>query len=148
MARGGQMADVFTPKKRSEIMSLIRGRDTAIEIAVRKHLHKLGLRFRVNVKSMPGRPDVVLPRHRAVVFVHGCFWHGHGGCRLAVTPKTNTEFWRNKIGANRKRDVKVRRELQRLGWRSFTIWECGISIQGIDRLADRIRLVKRHGGRC
>jgi DNA mismatch endonuclease (patch repair protein) len=132
------MADIFSQKKRSEVMSRIRGRDTGIERTVRRALHAVGLRFRLHVGTLPGRPDIVLPRHRAAVFVHGCFWHGHSGCRLAVTPKTNTAFWREKIGGNRRRDAKAIRSLRRTGWRAFVVWECGISEKRLMRLAHAI----------
>jgi len=118
------MTDVFTPEKRSEVMSRIRGRDTKPELLVRSLIHRMGYRFRLHVKTLPGRPDIVLPRHRKIVLVHGCFWHGHPGCKRARRPQTNREFWRNKIKANIERDGKVLRQLRDLGWDVLVVWEC------------------------
>jgi DNA mismatch endonuclease (patch repair protein) len=105
-------------------MARIRVRDTTPERIVRSLLHRQGLRFRVNVAILPGRPDVVLRRHETVVFVHGCFWHSHSGCRLAAKPGTNRRFWRAKMVENKQRDRKVEVQLRRLGWRVLVIWEC------------------------
>jgi len=118
------MTDVFTPEKRSEVMSRVRGRDTKPEKLVRSLIHRMGYRFRLHVGELPGRPDVVLPRHRKVVFVHGCFWHGHPSCKRAARPKSNREFWRAKIEANRKRDGRNIARLRELGWRVLVVWEC------------------------
>lgn len=116
--------DTVSPNKRSEIMSKIRGKDTKIEVAVRKALFRLGFRYRKNVKNLPGKPDIVLPKYGVVIFVNGCFWHGHKDClRL---PKTHKQYWREKIDANQLRDQKNIRILRKLGWRVFTIWECKI----------------------
>jgi DNA mismatch endonuclease (patch repair protein) len=120
------MADVFPPEVRSRIMAAITGKDTQPELAVRRVLHAMGRRFRLHRKDLPGRPDVVLPRSRAVVFVHGCFWHGHS-CRKARLPSTRRAFWRNKIEGNRRRDRRNRDALRRLGWRVLTVWECRLS---------------------
>lgn len=113
-------------------MALVGNRDTKPELLVRSGLHRLGLRFRIHVKGLPGHPDIVLKKHRAVVFVHGCFWHGHKdrACKLARTPKSNVEFWRKKVAGNQKRDQRVHRELKNLGWRVFIIWECKVPHQG------------------
>ena len=105
-------------------MAGIRGRDTRPELAVRKYLHRTGLRFRLNVGSLPGRPDLVFPRYRTVVFVHGCFWHRHPGCRFAYRPQSNTEFWEAKLDGNAVRDEVVRQSLRDLGWAVLVIWEC------------------------
>ena len=123
------MADTLSPRERSERMSRIRGKDTAPELALRKALHALGLRYRLHAK-LPGKPDIVLPRHSAVVFVHGCFWHRHRGCRIATTPKSNTAFWREKFDRNVARDKRVRRQLRAAGWRVFVAWECQLSGKG------------------
>jgi len=123
------MADVFTPEKRSEVMSRIRGRETKPEIAVRSMLHRMGYRFTVNGprnRTLPGRPDIVLPRFRTVVFVHGCFWHGHEGCPDFRLPQTRREWWRLKIEGNRARDARVESELRTLGWHVVTIWACAL----------------------
>lgn len=119
-------------------MSGIRGRDTAPERLVRSHLHRAGLRFRLHVR-LPGKPDIVLARWNALVFVHGCFWHRHAGCRFAYTPQSNRSFWMQKFEANVARDRVVRRQLRNLGWRVFTVWECQLSPRRMDRLVSRIR---------
>jgi DNA mismatch endonuclease (patch repair protein) len=119
--------DSLTPTRRSWNMSRIKGRNTTPELAVRSVLHRLGFRFRLHRRDLPGRPDIVLPRFRTAVLVHGCFWHQHRGCRLAYQPKTNTEFWNEKLGLNVARDNANARKLRALGWRVLTVWECQIS---------------------
>ncbi|MGD9713969.1 MAG: very short patch repair endonuclease [Thermomicrobiales bacterium] len=133
------MADIVDPATRSRMMRGIRSGDTGPERIVRSHLHRAGLRFRLHPKELPGRPDIVLPRHDAVVFVHGCFWHRHPGCQFATTPSTNTEFWTRKFTANVERDARKRRELRSEGWRVFTIWECQMSPGRLNALVRRIR---------
>lgn len=118
------MTDSLSRERRSWNMSRIKGRDTAPERLVRGALHRLGFRFRLRPIRLPGRPDVVLTRHRIAVFVHGCFWHRHPGCRFAYRPKSNIAFWQNKFDENVARDRRVRRELKQLGWRAVTVWEC------------------------
>lgn len=118
------MADFLTPAERSKRMSRIRSRDTRPEIALRKGLHALGLRFRLDNRKLPGKPDIVLPRYKSVVFVHGCFWHRHEGCKVATTPKSNTDFWVQKFDRNVARDARVTGDLEALGWRVFVVWEC------------------------
>ena len=120
------MADRVSPEVRSRIMRSIRGRDTAPERLVRSALHRKGFRFRINVKSLPGTPDIVLPSLRTVILVHGCFWHRHGRCRLASVPRTRPEYWAAKFAANRRRDRRVVAALERLGWRVIVIWECSV----------------------
>jgi DNA mismatch endonuclease, patch repair protein len=105
-------------------MSRIRGRDTAPEKAVRSALHTHGFRFSLIRKDLPGKPDIVLPKYRAVVFVHGCFWHRHKGCKNATTPTANAKFWADKFTGNVERDAHKSGELRRLGWRVFVVWEC------------------------
>lgn len=100
------MSDVFTKQKRSQIMSKISGKETKPEILVRKYLFSKGFRYRKNAKELPGKPDIVLPKHKTVIFVHGCFWHGHEGCRKSQLPTSNIEFWTEKIGRNKERDQK------------------------------------------
>lgn len=121
------MVDRITAAHRSWNMSRIRGRDTKPEIRVRSILHRMGYRFRICRADLPGRPDIVLPKHRTVVFVHGCFWHRHKGCRFAYTPKSRPEFWSRKFEANVKRDRVVNKQLRRLGWKVVTIWSCALS---------------------
>ena len=120
------MADSLSPEKRSWNMSCIKGKDTSIEIQVRKYLFSQGFRYRKNVKTLPGKPDIVLPKYRAVIFVHGCFWHRHKGCKYAYTPKSRVEFWQAKFAHNTERDQKVKDELNGLKIRCLIIWECTI----------------------
>ena len=118
-------ADVVTPAVRSRMMAGIRGKDTKPELAIRSALHRRGFRFRLYRKDLPGRPDMVFARHRAVIFVHGCFWHGHK-CHLFRWPGTRESFWREKIGANIERDRRQQVALLEGGWRIATIWECAL----------------------
>lgn len=119
-------------------MANIRSRDTLPERVVRSYLHRLGFRFRIH-GSLRGRPDIVLPRWGAVVFVHGCFWHRHSGCDKATSPATNRRFWNAKFAANVERDRRAAQALRRDGWRVFTVWECSLTASRLDRLAARIR---------
>ncbi len=119
------MVDSLTPEQRSAQMSRIRGANTKLEVLVRKGLHARGFRYRLGGAGLPGRPDIVLPKYRTVVFVHGCFWHGHS-CPLYRLPKTRPEFWADKIGKNRSRDERVVTELELAGWRVLTVWECSL----------------------
>ena len=118
------MTDVFSKEKRSCIMSRVKGRDTQPEIIVRSLIHRMGFRFRLHRRDLPGNPDIVLPRHRRVVFVHGCFWHGHKVCPRSKRPTTHESFWNNKLDGNIKRDKRYRRELRRMGWRVLVGGEC------------------------
>ena len=121
------MADVFTPEKRSQVMSRIHGRDTKPELALRSLLHRAGYRFTVNGplnRRLPGRPDIVLPKYQTVVFVHGCFWHGHDSCPHFRLPKSRRDFWQAKIEGNAARDLRNEQALHHLGWHVVTIWEC------------------------
>ena len=118
------MVDVLTKEQRRKCMSNIRSKNTKPEILVRKYLFSQGIRFRVNVKKLPGTPDIVLRRYRTVIFVNGCFWHGHEGCKYYVLPKTNTEFWKEKIERNKERDLKERMQLRNMGWHVILLWEC------------------------
>jgi DNA mismatch endonuclease, patch repair protein len=133
------VADVVRPEVRSRMMSGIRSRNTRPELKVRRHLHSAGLRFRLHSTRLPGKPDIVLPRHRALVLVHGCFWHQHAGCAKAVMPKSNAEFWKTKLEGNRARDVRRKIELEALGWRVFVVWECSLEVAELDLLIDEIR---------
>ena len=118
------MTDTITPDARSRNMARIRGRDTGPEMRVRRALHAAGFRFRLHRRDLPGKPDLVLPRWRTVVFVHGCFWHRHPGCRNASTPKTRTGFWADKFATNTARDVRAAEALGATGWTVIVIWEC------------------------
>jgi DNA mismatch endonuclease (patch repair protein) len=124
------MTDVVSKAVRSRMMSSIRGRGTRPEMAVRRYLHGRGFRYRLHDRSLPGTPDLVLPRYKAVIFVHGCFWHRHAGCHLAATPASNQEFWLKKLSANAERDQRNLQKLLRDGWRVIVIWECGIRLLG------------------
>lgn len=121
------MADRLTPEKRSWNMSHIRGKDTAIEVRVRKYLFGLGYRYRKNDKRLPGKPDIVLPKYRTVIFIHGCFWHRHSDCKDATTPKTRTDFWTEKFSRNVENDRKHKEQLEADGWKVITLWECEIN---------------------
>ena len=105
-------------------MSRIRSKDTKPEKIIRSILHKLGFRFRINRKDLPGKPDIILPKYKTVIFVHGCFWHQHEGCKIASKPKSNSEFWQKKFSLNIERDRKNQEKLQLMGYRVITIWEC------------------------
>jgi DNA mismatch endonuclease (patch repair protein) len=137
------MADIVDRATRSRMMSGIRARNTKPEIAVRSFLHRSGLRFRIHSKSLPGKPDLVLPRWRAVVFVNGCFWHRHPDCPKAYTPMSNRRFWMAKFQANVARDAAAAAALRTAGWRVFTIWECEVSRGNLSRLVRSIRAGKR-----
>lgn len=116
--------DRLTPSERSRLMSKVRGKNTQPEIAVRRTAHAMGLRFRLHRSDLPGKPDVVFPRFKTALFVHGCFWHRHPGCRKSSVPKTNAVFWTSKFDRNVERDENDRRRLKALGWRVGTVWEC------------------------
>lgn len=121
--------DKIDPERRSANMARVRGKDTAPELRVRRIAHSLGLRFRLHRKDLPGSPDLVFPKHRLVVFVHGCFWHRHEGCPRATMPATRTEFWTGKFTATVDRDARQISELKRLGWRVLIVWECELKDQ-------------------
>ncbi|WLH35011.1 DNA mismatch endonuclease Vsr [Pseudomonas sp. FP2196] len=120
------MTDFLSPKERSERMARIKGSNTRPEIALRKVLHRLGMRYRLHGSGLPGKPDLVFPRYKTVVFVHGCFWHRHSNCSITTTPKTNTAFWVEKFEKNVARDEKNISLLKEAGWRVFVIWECEV----------------------
>ncbi len=136
------MTDIFDRRKRSEIMSRIRDRDTEPEMIVRRIAHGLGFRFRLQRRDLPGSPDLVFPRHRAVIMVHGCFWHRHPGCKHASNPKTRVRFWEDKFDANVVRDRRNEADLREIGWRVMVIWEC----ETRDREAVAERIVGFLGG--
>jgi len=133
------MVDVVDPATRSRMMSGIRGANTRPEVELRRALHRLGLRFRLHDRSLPGRPDIVLARWKAVILVHGCFWHRHGDCRYATTPATRPEFWIAKFDANRVRDQRAVAALKASGWRVAIIWECALRKGGAPAVADVVR---------
>lgn len=123
--------DRHTPEQRHRNMAAVKGKNTKPEIVVRKLLHKLGYRFRLHRKDLPGRPDIVLPKYKTVIFIHGCFWHRHPNCKYASTPSTNTEFWEKKLEENVRRDREDVDKLDKLGWRVITIWSCELKNRDI-----------------
>ncbi|MFZ2651666.1 MAG: very short patch repair endonuclease [Burkholderiaceae bacterium] len=136
------MVDIMSRQDRSRLMSRVRQRDTNPEIELRKRLHGLGLRYRLHVNGLPGRPDLVFPKHRTVLFVHGCFWHGHS-CRAGRAPSTNQAYWAEKLAENARRDRRNASALRALGWRVLTVWECKLKRPGdaeksIERVAREI----------
>jgi DNA mismatch endonuclease (patch repair protein) len=120
------VVDTLTPAERSERMSRIRSIDTKPEVALRKALHRLGFRFRLHGNRLPGRPDIILPKYRTAIFVHGCFWHRHEGCKIATTPKSNTAFWVEKFDRNVARDAAAVVALQAASWKVIVAWECDL----------------------
>jgi DNA mismatch endonuclease (patch repair protein) len=120
------MHDVHTPQQRHANMAAIHSKDTKPEMVVRRYLWGHGFRYRFNHPRLPGKPDIVMRKYRTCIFVNGCFWHGHEGCRYYTIPRTNTEFWVSKVKRNKERDLKVQHELAAMGWHSITIWECEI----------------------
>lgn len=131
------MADVVSKAVRSRMMSGIKGVNTRPEMLVRRFIHGKGYRYRLHCKELAGRPDLVLTKHRLVIFVHGCFWHGHSGCSYFKLPRTNRAFWSSKIGANRKRDTATLAKLKREGWRIAVVWECSLR-KAPSRALDRL----------
>ncbi len=121
------MSDIYSKSKRSSIMSKISGKDTKLEILVRKYLFSKGFRFRKNVKDLPGKPDIVLPKYKTIIFINGCFWHGHENCKKAILPATNTRFWREKISGNIIRDKGNIQKLREMGYKVITVWQCELT---------------------
>lgn len=133
------MVDNVNSQTRSRMMSGIKGKDTRPELALRSALHGAGFRYRLHGKGMPGRPDIVMTKYRAVIFVHGCFWHRHAGCRFMTTPATRPNFWQAKFEANVARDKIVHADLLRAGWRVATVWECALRTEaGIAAVRDTL----------
>jgi len=143
------MPDVVDAATRSRMMAGIRSKNTRPELALRKALHRMGFRYTLHAKNVPGKPDLAFPSLRAAIFVHGCFWHGHD-CRYFRLPQTRPEFWGAKIQGNRARDVRVRAAVEKAGWRHLTVWECsvrGASVEAIQEIADRVAGWLRSGRR-
>ena len=134
-----RQSDIYSKEKRSQIMSLVKSKNTKPEKRVRSELHKLGYRFSLHRKALPGYPDIVLPKYKSVVFVHGCFWHRHRGCKFAYTPKSRLEFWVRKFDSNVARDRLVARTLRQAGWRVIRIWECDLTTTRRGRVINRLR---------
>ena len=120
------MVDIISKKRRSWNMSRIGGKNTQPELVVRSLLHKMGYRFRLHAKKLPGKPDIVLPKYKTVIFVNGCFWHRHKRCKYAYTPKSRIKFWQKKFQGTIERDQKAKRQLKKLGWKFLIIWECRV----------------------
>ena len=140
------MADVHTKEVRSYNMSQIRSKNTKPELVVRKYLFAKGFRYRLHSKDLPGKPDIVLPKYRTVIFVHGCFWHGHDGCKYFVVPKTRTEWWLNKINGNIANDNKAVNSLKKEGWKIIILWTCNLkkinSLQTLEKL--QLKLIRKN----
>ncbi|WP_288438640.1 very short patch repair endonuclease [uncultured Chryseobacterium sp.] len=132
------MADIHTPEQRRFNMQQIKGKNTKPEILLRKLLFSKGFRYRINNKNLPGKPDIVLKKYNTVIFVNGCFWHGHENCRYYVIPKTRTEFWTEKINGNKKRDKKNTELLLQKGWKVITVWECELKKDKLDQTVEKL----------
>lgn len=132
------MADIVDKKTRSRMMSGIRGKNTKPELRLRKALHAAGFRFRINVRSLPGTPDIVLPKWNTAIQVHGCYWHRHPGCSKATTPSSNVDFWTEKFETNIKRDTRALADLHHEGWRTIIVWECAIAPKVGEELIEAI----------
>ena len=138
------MTDIYTKSKRSQIMSKISDRDSKMEVFIRKALFAKGFRFRKNDTSLPGKPDIVLPRHKTIIFTHGCFWHGHEECKASKLPESRRDFWEKKIKDNIERDKRNSNLLQRNGWKVITLWQCELNTERkrqarLNTLVDEIR---------
>lgn len=144
------MTDVVDPATRSQMMSGIRGKNTKQEVLVRKALFAKGYRYRLHDKKLPGKPDIVLKKYNTVIFVHGCFWHGHN-CHLFKWPKTRPEFWKTKINRNKDKDTEVIKKLKNAGWKTITVWECalkGRSKRSLDSVIDKISAAIQSNRTC
>ena len=132
------MADVHDKKTRSYNMSRIKGKDTKPEMLVRKFLFSKGFRYRLHVKTLPGKPDILLPKYKTVIFINGCFWHGHENCKYFVIPKTRTEWWLNKINGNKQKDSENFIQLSKIGWKIVTIFECELKRDNLNNTLNRL----------
>ena len=138
------MTDRITPEHRSWNMSRIKGKDTKLEVSVRRYLFREGFRFRKNDKRYPGKPDIVLPKYKTVIFVHGCFWHRHKNCKLATVPKTRTEFWMDKFEKNLQNDIKHTADLENMGWQVIVLWECELEKDFDETMQRTITLIREN----
>lgn len=138
------MADTLTPKKRSWNMSRVKSKSTSIEVKVCKYIYGQGFRYRKNVAKLPGKPDIVLGKYHTVIFIHGCFWHRHAGCKDTTTPKTNTEFWVKKFTTNIENDKKHLEALQKQGWDVIVLWECEINCDFDQTMHNLISTLRIH----
>lgn len=138
--------DVFTKEKRSLIMSKVKGKNTKPELIVRSLLHRMGYRFRLHRFDLPGNPDIVLPRYKKAIFIHGCFWHGHKTCSRSKRPSTNTMFWNKKLSNNIRRDIRHLNDLKNLGWEVLVVWECQVKNgDGIKNILEGFIKAERKG---
>lgn len=143
------MTDTMTPEQRHKCMAAIKGKDTKPEMIVRRYLHALGYRYGLHNRKLPGSPDLVLRRLRTVIFIHGCFWHGHEGCKYYRLPQSNVEFWSDKITRNRQRDAFAKAQLEKKGWTVITVWECDLKNkkkreETLERLSNRLHTIERY----
>lgn len=136
------MTDVVSPAVRSRMMAGIKGKNTKPELIVRSYLHRAGFRFSLHRKDLPGRPDIVLPKYRTVVFVHGCFWHRHARCRYATSPGTRPKFWQAKFRSNKARDIRAARDLAGAGWHVFVVWACEATPSRLSAITAALQLRK------
>jgi len=132
------MADVHNKKTRSYNMSQIRSSNTKPEMLVRKFLHAHGFRYSLHKKTLPGKPDIVLPKYKTIIFIHGCFWHGHSNCRYFKVPKTRTDWWLHKINTNKANDAKAIKALKKEGWKVITVWECKLKPAKVEKTLNKI----------
>ncbi len=132
------MSDIFSKTKRSDIMSKISGKETKPEVLVRKYLFAQGFRYRKNVKDLPGKPDIVLPKYKTVVFVNGCFWHGHKNCKRSTLPTSNTQFWKEKISKNILRDSENVQKLMNMGYKVLTVWQCELTAKTREKRLNKL----------
>ncbi len=140
------MADVFDAATRSRTMAAVKGRNTSPELRLRRALHAMGLRYSLHSRRLPGRPDLVLPRFRAAIFVHGCFWHRHAGCPRATTPATRLDYWLPKLVRNVERDAEALAALRAAGWRTAVVWECALGARAAPAAAEAAARWLREGG--
>jgi DNA mismatch endonuclease (patch repair protein) len=139
MLQKKEMTDIYSKQKRSQIMSKISGKNTKPEIIIRKISHSLGYRFRLHKKDLPGKPDIVFPKYKKLIFVNGCFWHGHKNCKRSKLPTTNKKFWKEKIEGNKKKDQSNYYHIKKLGWDYLIIWQCVIKISNRNKLEKKIQ---------
>lgn len=140
--------DIFSQVKRSDVMSRIKSSGTSAEMFVRRLLFSDGFRYRLDRKDLPGKPDIVLPKYKVVIFVHGCFWHGHEGCKKASIPEQNAEFWKEKINRNKQRDGEVVEQLLADSWRVMIVWGCALKKRSADILLERMRRFIKYDESC
>ncbi len=130
--------DIFSKSERSEIMSKVLAKNNKLEISVRKYLFSKGFRYRKNVEEMPGKPDIVLPKYKTIILIHGCFWHGHENCDAATLPTSNIEYWTNKVKSNVKRDLRNKQMLINSGWKIIIVWECEVKSKNKEQRFSRL----------